>query len=355
VALFPKEQWPHAIGVNGMLMIESRQMHKSKGNFVTMKNAIAEYGADATRCALLLAAEGMDDPDWRSENVKDMQNKLESFYRFAQEVIGNAKVKENGHPEKWLMSILQHRISEVTENLEQMKTRTALEIALFETWNDFRWYMRRKGEKESAILKEALKTWLKLLAPFAPHICEELWSQMQEKGFISTAEWPRSNEKQVDTSAEEQENLIKEVIEDTLNVLKATKITPKKIFYYTASLWKWAVYRYVLEKSKSGEVKLNEIMKGLAANEDLKKHFKEVAGFASRMVKEVSTIPEKRRENMLTIKTLDERQVLGDAKDFLTQRFNAQISIYGEEDKERYDPKNKAVVSAPYRPAIYVE
>jgi leucyl-tRNA synthetase len=284
-----------------------------------------------------------------------MQNKLESFYRFAQEVIGNAKVKENGHLEKWLMSVLQHRISEVTENLEQMKTRTALEIALFETWNDFRWYMRRKGKKESIMLKEALRTWLKLLAPFAPHICEELWSQMQEKGFISTAEWPQSNTKQVDISAEEQENLIKEVIEDTLNVLKATKITPKKIFYYTASPWKWTVYWNVLEKSKSGEVKLNEIMKELAADEELKRRLKEVAGFASKMVKEVGKIPEKRRSSMMMVKALDEEKVIEDAKDFLMQRFNAQITVYKEEDDRRYDPKNKASVSVPYRPAIYIE
>ena len=39
-ALFPPELWPRAIGVNGMLMIEGKQMHKSKGNFVTMKNAV---------------------------------------------------------------------------------------------------------------------------------------------------------------------------------------------------------------------------------------------------------------------------------------------------------------------------
>lgn len=355
VALFPESQWPKGIGVNGMLMIEGKQMHKSKGNFVTMKNAIEKYGADAARCALLLAAEGMDDPDWRSENVKDMQNKLESFYKFAKDIIKNVKNKENGHLEKWLMSILQHRVSEVTENLEQMKTRTALEIALFEVWNDFRWYIRRKSEKKSEILKEALKTWLKLLAPFAPHVCEELWSEIQEETFISTAEWPKPSKKQVDIYAEEQENLIKEVIEDTLNVLKATKITPKKIFYYTAAPWKWIVYCNVLEKSKSGEVKLNEIMKELAANEDLKKHLKEVASFASKMIKEVGKIPERRRESIQAIKMLDEEEVIKDAKDFLMQRFNAQITVYSEEDAERYDPKNKASVSMPYRPAIYIE
>jgi len=354
-ALFPPKHWPKAIGVNGMLMIEGKQMHKSKGNFVTMKNAIEDYSADAIRCALLLAAEGMDDPDWRSDNVRDMQGKLESFYNLAKNVIEGAKSDENGHLEKWLMSVLQHRTSEVTENLEEMKTRTALEIALFEIWNDFRWYMRRKGEAESKILKEALKRWLKLVAPFAPHICEELWSEIGEEGFISLAKWPQVSEKHVDIAAEEQENLIKEVIEDTLNVLKATKITPKKIFYYTASPWKWKVYLKVLEKLRYGEVKLNELMKGFAADEDLKKNIKDVAKFASKIVEEMSRIPEKRRENLFKVKAFDEKEVIEDAKDFLTDRFKAQIVVYNEGDKERYDPRQRAVLAMPCRPAIYIE
>jgi len=354
-ALFPPEHWPKAIGVNGMLMIEGRQMHKSKGNFVTMKNAIEDYSADAIRCALLLAAEGMDDPDWRSDNVGDMQSKLESFYNFAKNIIEGAKSDGNGHLEKWLMSVLQHRTSEVTENLEEMKTRTALEIALFEIWNDFRWYMRRKGETESKIPKEALKTWLKLVAPFAPHICEELWSEIEEEGFVSLAKWPQVSEKHVDIAAEEQENLIKEVIEDTLNVLKATKITPKKIFYYTATPWKWKVYLKALEKLRYGEVKLNELMKDFAADEDLKKNIKEIAKFTSKTLEEIKRIPEKRRENLLKVKASNEKDVIEDAKVFLMDRFKAQIMVYNEEDKERYDPRQRAVLAMPCRPAIYIE
>jgi leucyl-tRNA synthetase len=355
VALFPPELWPKAIGVNGMLMVEGRQMHKSKGNFVTMKNAIDEYGADATRCALLLAAEGMDDPDWRGDNVREIRDKLESFYNLAKNIIENAKSNENGHLEKWLMSILQHRISEVTENLEEMKTRTALEIALFEIWNDFRWYLRRKGKTESQILKETLKLWLKLLAPFAPHVCEELWSEMKEEGFISLAEWPRISEKHTDIPAEEQENLLKEVIEDTLNVLRATKITPKKIFYYTASSWKWKVYLKVLDKSRYGEVKLNEVIMEFTAEEDLKRNIKEIAKFASKILKEISRIPKKRRENMLRIGAFNEKEVIEGALDFLSERFKAQVMAYSEEDKERYDPKQRALMSMPCRPAIYIE
>src|SRR5512135_1950743 len=112
-ALFPRELWPRAMGVNGMLMIEGKQMHKSKGNFVTMKGAVDRYGADATRCALLLGAEGMDDPDWRSENASDTQSKIESLQNFAMNIIESAKSDETSHMEKWLLSRLQQRIRTV--------------------------------------------------------------------------------------------------------------------------------------------------------------------------------------------------------------------------------------------------
>jgi len=354
-ALFPPEHWPKAIGVNGMLMIESKQMHKSKGNFVTMKNAIEEYGADATRCTLLLAAEGMDDPDWRKENAKDMKNKLETFYKFAKNIIQNAENDENGHLEKWLISKLQRHISEVTENLEQMKTRTALEIALFEVWNDFRWYIHRKGEKATKTMKEALKAWLKLLAPFAPHLCEELWSEMKEDGLISQAQWPKPNEENIDVLAEEQENLISDVIEDTLNVLKATKITPKKIYYYTAASWKWKIYQKVIEKMEHGEIKLNELMKDLATEKDLKEKLKEAAKFTPKLIKEIEHIPIEKRANIHKIKIINEKDALKSAINFMQQRFKAEIAIYEENDAKRYDPKQKATVAAPLRPAIYIE
>lgn len=354
-ALFPPEHWPRAISVNGMLMVEGKQMHKSKGNFVTMKKIVDEYGADATRCALLLGAEGMDDPDWRAENVKDVQAKLESLYNFARTIIETPKIEANEHLEKWLMSKLQHRCREITENLEEMKTRTAVEMAIFEVWNDLRWYLRRRGKAQAKILNEALSIWLRLLAPFAPHTCEELWSQMGNEGFISLAPWPRMDEKWLDVMAEEKESLIGEVIEDTLNVLKATKIAPKKVCYYLAARWKWKVYLELLAKPLQREVRMNVLMKDLLAQDDLKKHSKELPSFVSRMLKNMNAIPEDRRQALAKIGAFDEKKVLMNAADFLRDRFNAQIMVFDEQDELRYDPKHRAAMSAPIHPAIFVE
>jgi leucyl-tRNA synthetase len=355
VALFPPELWPNAIGVNGMLMIEGKQMHKSKGNFVTMKNAVETYGADATRVALLLGAEGMDDPDWRGGNAADIQGKLEALRKFAEDIISSAESAEMSHLEKWLLSKLQKRVQTVSESLEELKTRTAVEVALFETWNDFRWYINRKRKTEAKALLDALKVWVKLLAPFAPFLCEELWNRMGEAGFVSLAEWPRVDERMVNVLAEEQEILLSDLIDDTLNVLRAMKITPKQICYYTAADWKWAVYRNVLIRAIKGEVKVNEIMRELAKEKSLKENMKAVANLVTKTLKAISRLPPERQTRLAKIEKMNEKEVLKDALDFLKERFGAQVKVYGEEDQACYDPKQRAGMAMPGQPAIYIE
>jgi leucyl-tRNA synthetase len=354
-ALFLPEHWPKAIGVNGMLMIEGKQMHKSKGNFITMKGAVEKYGADATRCALMLGAEGMEDPDWRAENVSDLKTKLEALKDFALGIASSAKKEERTPLERWLQSKLQLRIKEVTESLNELKTRTALQLALFETWNDLRWYIQRKGNTQAKLLGEVVKVWLQMLAPFAPFLCEELWSQAGEDGFISVAKWPAFDGDKVDVVAEEQENLMADIVADTSNILKAMKITPKRICYYTAAPWKWQVYLKILDKAVVGELKNSELMREFAADKTFKSYMKDIAGMVPRVIKALMKLNGERKANMQKIGVADERAILLGAIEFLKQRFNAEICLYNEADEKRFDPKGRAAMAMPYQPAIYVE
>jgi len=354
-ALFPPQHWPRSIGVNGMLMVEGHGMHKSKGNFITLKSAIDKYGADATRCGLMIGAEGMDDPDWRADNVEELKNKFEALTNFIINIITTAKQSENTVLEQWLQNKLQYRIQEVTESLEELKTRTALQIALFEVWNDIRWYIQRKGNTRAIVLVEAIKVWIKMLAPFAPYISEELWSQTDETCFISTAQWPKIDETKRYVTAEEQENLIIDILTDTQNILKATKIIPKQLIFYTASAWKWQIYLSILEKAKVGETKISEVMREFSSKPELKPHMKDIAILVPKIIKATTKLSSNRKTNIIKIQKIDEKQVMQNALKFLKDRFNTEISIYSEEDKERYDPKNRAPTAIPYQPAIYIE
>jgi leucyl-tRNA synthetase len=353
-ALFP-DHLPKAIGVNGMLMIEGEKMSKSKGNFVTLRSAVDEYGADATRCGLLLCAEGMDDPDWRRENVRDVRNKFEAFYALANSMMEAERDTQLSHLEEWLISNLQHRIRKVTESMEAMKTRTAVENAFFEIWNDIRWYRRRKEKVNSGILKQTLETWIRLLAPFTPHICEEIWEKIGKEGFISLAEWPKYDKGKVNVRAEETEELIKNVLEDTLNILRATKMMPRKIHYYSAASWKWKVYLKALEESASTKIDLSAFMKELMEDPELKKAAKNVAKFAGQIINEVNQMPNDKKRRELRIGMMNENEALKQAEDFFEREFNAKVYTYSEDDIQRYDPKKKAGSARPYRPAIYIE
>ena len=194
-----------------------------------------------------------------------------------------------------------------------------------------------------------------MLAPFAPFLCEELWSQTGEAGFISVAAWPVCDEAKIDVAAEEQENLITDVISDTSNILKAMKITPKHICYYMAAPWKWQVFLKAMEKSLAGDAKIGELMKEFAAAEDLKPHMKEIAGIVPKVIKALTKVSSERKANMLKIKGLNEKEILERAKGFLKERFKAEVSVYSENDENRFDPKNRAAMAMPYQPAIYIE
>ena len=355
-ALFPRKLWPQIIGANGMLMIEGKKMSKSKGNWVTFRNVIEEFGADSTRCALLLGAEGMDDPDWRSESVRDIKDKLESLYRLAEIIIGEAESKEFGWIEKWLFSVLQKKAKIVTDSIESLKTRTALETALFEVWNDFRWYTRRKGDLKAKALREALNVWIRLLSPFAPHICEELWEKVKGKGFVSLAEWPEYDVNLINPLAEESENLVKSILEDTLSIIRATKLTPTKIYLYTATEWKWEVYQKALSTSGEGmPISQSDLMKTLMKREEMKKKASKVARFSGQIVNEINRMGKNRREELHSIGPLNETTLLLEAKSFLERELKAEIVVFKEDDDHTFDPENRARLAKPFRPAIYVK
>jgi len=209
---------------------------------------------------------------------------------------------------------------------------------------------------KSKSLLEALTIWIRLLAPFTPHICEEIWNKIGEKSFVSLAEWPKHDKKRVNSTAEESETLIRAALDDTLNIIRAMKIVPKKICYYTSTSWKWKAYLKAFAISVEKErVSQSDLMKELMKDEEMKRMAKEAAKFASQIVDEVNRTGPERKEQLLKIGTLDEAVILKEATEFLKRELNADVKVYSEDDKQRYDPKNRAQLAKPYRPAIYVE
>jgi len=356
VALFPPEQQPLAIGANGMLTIKGKKMSKSKGNFVTFRSALQKHGADPTRFELLLRAEDMDDPEWRDEDGEKAKIKLESFNRLVDTIIQNTKDNNVGVIEKWLFSVIQRRIENITHNMEIFKTRTSIENAFFGVWNDLRWYIRRKGNMNATALLDVLTVWVRLLTPFIPHLCEEIWSKIGDGNFVSLSEWPKYDQTKIDHTTELHEALIRSTIDDTHNIIRAIKITPKRICYYTSAPWKWKIYKRALQFSlRKGQITQSELMRELMKNSEMKRKPNEVARFIQQILNEINQMAQSKRENLFLAETLDETSVLKEAEAFLRRELNSQVEIYMEKSDQRYDPQNRAHLANPYRPAIYVE
>ena len=100
---------------------------------------------------------------------------------------------------------------------------------------------------------------------------------------------------------------------------------------------------------------MNEVMKELARDSSLRENMKAVAGFVPKVLKTLSKMPSERKVRLAKIENAGEKEFIETALDFLGERFNAKVAVYSEEDKARFDPKQRAVLAIPGQPAIYIE
>jgi leucyl-tRNA synthetase len=295
-----------------------------------------------------------------------MQERLERLRRFALEITRTKKGRKVSKKsltaiDKWMQSRLQEHIRRATEAMDKLAVRKAIHSILYELDQDLQWYQKRiKNQKDrqdiaAYVFSEVLNAQLRMLAPFAPHISEELWKINGGRGFVSLSSWPMPNGSKVDVKAEESEALIMEVVEDTLSIIKATGITPKKIHYYIASPWKWKVYLKALEKSVSAKVVQGDLIRELLKDSDLRARAREVAEFVGKIVDEANRTAEEKKQRLIQVGVMDEDCILKEAQGFFKHELKAEIHIYNEEEARRYDPKKRAQTAKPYRPAIFIE
>lgn len=80
--------------------------------------------------------------------------------------------------------------------------------------------------------KYAIKVFLQMLAPIAPHTCEEVWYKLGEKNFIAASKWPEVDKKKINEKAEKAEEAIDKTVSDIFHIIKIVKKKPEKIFIY---------------------------------------------------------------------------------------------------------------------------
>jgi leucyl-tRNA synthetase len=346
VAIFPESLWPRAIAVNGFVSLEGQKMSKSKGPLLTLRQAVAENGADVTRLYILGNAEYTQDVDWRNDGVVSTRGQLERFYNLAREILADGSIDESAEPtliDRWMLSRLQRRIAEATTAMENIQTRRALQSAFYLLYNDLRWYQRRGGRNQ---LRKVLSAWIRLMSPFTPHVCEELWAEMGE-GYASLAAWPVADAVLIDEEAERAEKLLEDTLKDVEEIVRVTKAQPRKITLYTTPAWKRVVLEMALGATKEGKLDMSALMKEAMASPTVAPYKKDAPKYAQKLAKAAHSLSAEALG-------LDEFQTLSREKDYLQTALGVPVEVYSA-DEPGADPKGKSKQAEPGRPAIYIE
>jgi leucyl-tRNA synthetase len=345
VALFEQKHWPRGFSVNGMIQIEGQKMSKSRNVFITWRHALEQYGADGLRATLALAADGMDDADWKTKNAEDISSKIDSLFPFIEKGLAVSTERQPELSDRWLLSVVHGRIDVVTKSLEEMKIRKALSVALLDVWNDIRWYLRRAEKPRYETLKKVFETWTRLVAPFIPFTAEELNKKMGNKGLITTADWPSVVDFPLDEAAEVSELLVAKVIEDARNLLKIIREKKNRLTIYVSSD---VASKYFLELAKSE--------KGGASNRgDVIRKYASSGIKPDRVIKLQHELGEGLVARLSSLGRFDEFAVLNGAAAFLSKEIGLEVRVFKAGEKKIEDPANKAKDALPFKPSFYLE
>jgi leucyl-tRNA synthetase len=359
VAIFPPGKWPRGIGVNGWVLVSGQKMSKSKGTSIFLRDLLDEYGADATRLALGHGGEGLDDPAFDPEFAEGAVDRLMQWYNFSLSNYGKGRDGEKPI-DRWFLSRMAELVRDAEAAMEETRFRTALKYAYFDLQGAFRWYSERCGSAGASreVQNAFIETQTLLLASFVPHVCEEIWERIGKKGLVSFAAYPKCDEKKLDEDSVAAEAFLKAVIDDTAEILKIFKGTPKTVVYYTAPAWKRAVFERALKMHQSctgdgGKMDIGTLIKALLADPALKLHAKDIPKFAQKCADDLRKMsPGDLKKRAAKI---DEPAYLGDAREFLQARLGLSVKVQPADAHGIDDKSGKAGQAAPWRPGIYIE
>jgi leucyl-tRNA synthetase len=164
---------------------DGKRMSKSRGNVVTPDQMVDKYGADVLRLHLLFVAPFDRDVAWDEEGIVGVQRFLHRVWRLCQHRDPSDEAAESG--DAALKRSMHKTIQRVTEELGALKFNTAV-AALMEWLNALEDHHKAQGITPAFI--EATEALVRMLAPIAPHIAEELWSRQGGAFSVHQQEWP---------------------------------------------------------------------------------------------------------------------------------------------------------------------
>jgi leucyl-tRNA synthetase len=172
----PTEEPFKRFRAHGLIIREGAKMSKSRGNVVNPDQYLDQHGADVFRMYMMFLGPYEEGGDFRDEGIAGIRRFLDGVWRLVREHDASTRASE-------ALARATHRaIKKVQEDIEQLGYNTAI-AALMTLLND----IKRDGPPDRWVLESLLV----MLAPFAPHIAEELWEGLGHAASIFDARWPQ--------------------------------------------------------------------------------------------------------------------------------------------------------------------
>ncbi|MBN1258691.1 leucine--tRNA ligase [Candidatus Peregrinibacteria bacterium] len=180
---FVKDKEPFQKLMNQGLILgeDGEKMSKSRGNVVNPDDVIKRYGADTLRLYEMFMGPFDAVKPWSTKSIEGCFRFLQKVWRIAEEM----EIVE-GEPPDALNRLLHKTIKKVGEDIENFRFNTAISQMMI---------LANEVMKEKTVSKTLLKKLVLILAPFAPHMAEEIWKQLGHKATLAYEPWPAYDEK----------------------------------------------------------------------------------------------------------------------------------------------------------------
>ncbi len=319
----------------GMVLSGGEKMSKSKGNGVSPQRIVDEYGADTARLFTMQAAQPQRDFDWTEEGVRSSHAFLERLTEAVDAFVEGTFDGERDATAEYVDREIDATVGIARQDFESVTFNTALRetqelVSLLSQYRDV-------TEAHAPTLERGYRTAVKLLAPVAPHVAEELWERLGGGGFVVEADWPTA-EADVD-ELELARQLVENTRSDVRHIIDVAGIDdPERIDVVVAAPWKFRA-QTIARESDSPNV-IGDIMQV----DEIRSRGDAAASFGQDLQEERQSLPE-------TLSADGEREALERAVWLIRREFEADVRILPADDADA-DTAKKA---RPGRPAIQID